>query len=118
LEAGISPDHVGSGEKPRKSCYPKEVVPSLLPTTEEHPEGFAKEASPTMTVVFPIMPVKGTRTELHKKARKGDLSRSIDTAAASSMPGVGASGTSSPAMQVFYIHLKTSTPNHGPNEIL
>ncbi|KAH8961415.1 hypothetical protein BDL97_05G049000 [Sphagnum fallax] len=99
LEAGISPDHVGSGEKPRKSCYPKEAVPSLLPTTEGHPEGCAKEASPTMTVVFPIMPVKGTRTELHKKARKGDLTRSIDTAAASSMPGVGASGTSSPDMQ-------------------
>jgi hypothetical protein len=118
LEAGKSPDHVGSGEKPRKSCYPKEAVPSLLPTTEEHPEGCAKEASPTMTVVFPIMPVKGTRTELHKKARKGDLTRSIDTAAASSMPGVGASDTLSPDMQVFYIHLKTSTPNHGPNEIL
>jgi hypothetical protein len=81
--------------------------------TEELPEGSTRETPvATTAVVFPIMPVKGVRTELHKKARRGDLARSIETAAAvaSSTPSVGTSSTSSPDIKVLYTHHETPTP--------
>jgi hypothetical protein len=112
-EARKSLDQVGfGGEKPTKSSDPKERFPSL-PMTEELPEGSKRETPvATTAVVFPIMPVKGVRTELHKKARRGDLARSIETAAAvaSSTPSVGTSSTSSPDIKVLYTHHETPTP--------
>lgn len=113
-EAHKSLDQVGfGGEKPTKSSDPKERFPSL-PMTEELPEGSTRETPvATTAVVFPIMPVKGVRTELHKKARRGDLARSIETAAAAaanSTPSVGTSSTSSPDIKVLYTHHETPTP--------
>lgn len=96
LEMGSSPE-MGSA---RKTANSSELnVQPALSKTDDILETGKMDGGPG-TVAHPTMPVKGMRTETHKKPRRADLTRSAEMAVTSNTPSAGASSTSSLDMQV------------------
>jgi hypothetical protein len=91
---------MGSVKKPASGAEAK-VKPALSMSDDVLEDG--KIDVRVTTAAYPILPVKGMRTDSHKKPRKGDLTRSMALAATSST--AGASSSSSLDMQVCECNL-------------